>query len=95
MLTDTWRKSSRSEIHGACVECRTSWSRSTRCESSHCAEVWVRSTRCGDSFCAEVARPEDRVLLRDSKDLAGPVLTFTPSSWNNFLDQLPSISPTQ
>jgi hypothetical protein len=33
----------------------------------------------------EVARREDHVLLRDAKDLDGPILTFTLSEWSGFL----------
>ena len=73
MLTDRWRKSSRSEIHGACVEGRLDWATSSRCESSHCAQI---------------RRPPPAVLLRDSKDPTGPVLSFTPVAWRMFLGAL-------
>jgi hypothetical protein len=47
---------------------------------------WVKSTHSGGSDqCVEVARLRDRVLVRDSKDPAGPVLTFNPGEWRAFL----------
>jgi hypothetical protein len=34
--------------------------------------------------CVEVARDGDQVLVRDSKDPAGPVLAFTAGEWAAF-----------
>jgi hypothetical protein len=52
---------------------RASWRKSSR--SNHGAE--------GD--CIEVAELPGRVAMRDSKDPAGPVLTFTHAEWRAFL----------
>lgn len=42
-----------------------------------------RSTAAGN--CVEVADlPSGHRAVRDSKDTAGPVLTFTPSEWSAF-----------
>jgi uncharacterized heparinase superfamily protein len=42
-----------------------------------------RSTAAGN--CVEVADlPSGHRAVRDSKDVAGPVLTFTPSAWAAF-----------
>ena len=42
-----------------------------------------RSTAAGN--CVEVADlPSGHRSVRDSKDVAGPVLTFTPSAWAAF-----------
>ncbi len=49
---------------------------------------WRRSSRSNNygGNCVEVAANlPDRVLVRDSKDPDGPVLTFDRSSWSAFL----------
>jgi hypothetical protein len=51
-----------------------------------CVEVaFERSSFCGNGACVEVARPPGAVLVRDGKDPAGPVLTFTAEEWDAFL----------
>jgi hypothetical protein len=49
--------------------------------------VWRRSRhgRCESGVCIEVARVGEAVLVRDSKDPAGPVLTFTINEWTAFV----------
>ncbi|GAB3955220.1 DUF397 domain-containing protein [Micromonospora vulcania] len=48
--------------------------------------TWRRSTRSGSSGnCVEVAAPPPRVMVRDSKDQQGPVLSFTPGQWVGFV----------
>ncbi|MGH7487496.1 MAG: DUF397 domain-containing protein [bacterium] len=37
--------------------------------------------------CVEVGQA-DRVLVRDTKDRAGPVLRFTPDAWRRFADRV-------
>lgn len=61
--------------------------------------TWVKSTfSFANGDCVEVASlPDGGIGLRDSKDIAGPVLRFTPSEWRAFIagarngefDQLP------
>jgi hypothetical protein len=47
---------------------------------------WYKSTRsAGNGACVEVAIRSDAVLVRDSKDRQGPILTFEPSAWRNFI----------
>jgi hypothetical protein len=49
---------------------------------------WRTSTRSGDNGgnCVEVADNLPGVVaVRDSKDPAGPVLTFTPDAWVAFV----------
>jgi hypothetical protein len=49
---------------------------------------WRKSTRSGDNngACVEVADNLPGVVaVRDSKDPAGPVLTFTPAAWSGFV----------
>ena len=48
---------------------------------------WRKSTRSnGASNCVEIAdNVPGRVLVRDSKDQAGPILTFGPAAWSAFV----------
>ncbi|GAA2717778.1 DUF397 domain-containing protein [Micromonospora olivasterospora] len=48
---------------------------------------WRTSTRSHDTGnCVEVAgNVPGVVLVRDSKDRSGPVLTFRPDSWRRFV----------
>ena len=43
--------------------------------------------------CVEVATAEGSVLVRDSKDPDGPVLTVTPAKWRAFLRDVTRASP--
>ena len=48
--------------------------------------TWRKSTRSGAAgHCVEVANVPTTVLVRDSKDVDGPVLTFATSDWTGFL----------
>ena len=50
--------------------------------------IWRKSTRSsnGGSTCVEVAKNLPGVVgVRDSKDTAGPVLTFAPDAWRAFI----------
>jgi hypothetical protein len=38
--------------------------------------------------CVEVADHDRRVLVRDTQDRTGPVLTFAPGAWRRFADQV-------
>jgi hypothetical protein len=58
--------------------------------------TWRKSTASGGGGgnCVQVAFIDDSVLVRDSKDPSGPVLSFSHSGWAAFLigtrgDQLP------
>jgi len=64
-----WRKSSRSNTQGACVE--VAWRKSSRSN----AEV----------DCVEVAHVAEAVAVRDSKNTAGPTLAFPTASWHAFV----------
>lgn len=77
------------------------WVRSAACASSNCVEVrwqqaclsgtdnvqvgFTKAAASGASNCVEVGHGVDRVLVRDSKDPDGPVLSFTPDEWAAFL----------
>ncbi|MEV7231979.1 DUF397 domain-containing protein [Polymorphospora sp. NPDC051019] len=48
---------------------------------------WRKSNVSGDGNCVEVAELTGAEIgVRDSKDSAGPVLTFSPAAWGTFLD---------
>jgi hypothetical protein len=48
--------------------------------------VWRKSSLSGsEGECTEVLYTGAHVLVRDSKDQDGPVLTFTPGEWRAFL----------
>jgi hypothetical protein len=70
-----WRKSSYSGNGGGnCVEVAATLS-------------WHKSSHSGNggADCIEVARRlPDRIVVRDSKDPDGPVLTVTPTDWQAF-----------
>lgn len=42
----------------------------------------------GGATCVEVGHDESRVLVRDTQDLAGPVLVFSPDAWQRFAAQV-------
>jgi Domain of unknown function (DUF397) len=63
-----WKRSSYSMGNGDCVEVDAAWRKSSYSEANGCVEV---------------ARPGP-VLVRDSKDPDGPVLSFTPGEWAAF-----------
>lgn len=71
MITDQWHKSSRSQ-NTNCVEAR--WSN------------WHKSKRSQMTHCVEVRDSEKLVQMRDSKDPNGPVLTFSPERWADFIN---------
>ncbi|MEU4472930.1 DUF397 domain-containing protein [Micromonospora sp. NPDC023888] len=53
--------------------------------------IWRKSRRSGSSGgnCVEVAdNLGDVIAVRDSKDPAGPALTFGPTAWRAFIAQV-------
>jgi hypothetical protein len=48
--------------------------------------TWRKSTRSGAAgHCVEVAETPAAVLVRDSKDVSGPVLRFAAPGWRDFI----------
>jgi hypothetical protein len=47
---------------------------------------WRTSSWSSGGSCVEVALDGDRVLMRDSKDRSGPVLSFSRAAFQGFLD---------
>ncbi|MFI6332219.1 DUF397 domain-containing protein [Micromonospora chersina] len=53
------------------------------------AAIWRKSSLSGDGNCVEVAAGNGAVVgVRDSKDVAGPVLAFSPVAWTGFVSGL-------
>ncbi|MEQ4304852.1 DUF397 domain-containing protein [Plantactinospora sp. B6F1] len=47
---------------------------------------WRKSTRSGSNgACVEARHTGQATEVRDNKDKAGPVLTFTPAAWRAFV----------
>jgi hypothetical protein len=40
---------------------------------------------CDSGSCIEVAKSDEMILIRDSKDPDGPVLRFSQDEWNAFV----------
>jgi len=48
--------------------------------------TWLKSSRsAANGHCVETAASSGVVFVRDSKDAAGPVLTFDAPVWSGFL----------
>ncbi len=54
-------------------------------ESGRTSIEWRKSETSAASDCVEVAFVDQSVLVRNSRDPAGPVLAFTHSEWTAFL----------
>ncbi len=80
LATVTWRKSSRSgnTAGSNCVEVGVLWRKSSRSGST------------GGGNCVEVGARTDgsRVLVRDSKDRDGAILSVSPAAWTAFTSTL-------
>lgn len=52
--------------------------------------IWHKSSYSSDQGgnCVEVRNLDDRRAVRDSKNQAGAVLTFTPAQWSAFTTRL-------
>jgi len=50
------------------------------------APAWRKSTRSSSGACVEVAPRRDTILVRDSKDPNGAILTFDRSVFAAFID---------
>jgi hypothetical protein len=47
--------------------------------------MWRKSSTSGGEGCVEVAAAKGSILVRDSKDPHGPMLTFSGPEWTRFL----------
>ncbi|GGL42178.1 DUF397 domain-containing protein [Planomonospora parontospora] len=79
-----WRKSLLSGNGQNCVEVGV-WRKSSRSGAAQdCVEVTVVDE--APAVAGHKADAERLFLVRDSKDPDGPVLAFTPSEWDAFVD---------
>ena len=46
--------------------------------------TWVKSSYSSTGNCVEVAGQPGRVLIRDTKDQSGPVLSISAEAWRRF-----------
>lgn len=46
--------------------------------------TWRKSSYSDDGNCVEIADTHEPVLVRDSKNSAGPMLRFHPEQWRAF-----------
>ncbi len=68
-MNTAWAKSSYSNSFSNCVEVAVDWRKFMRCQTGECVEIAAASS----------------VLVRDSQDPSGPILTFTHGEWGAFL----------
>jgi hypothetical protein len=58
-------------------------------QGRHSRPNWRKSSASGSSAdCVEVARTRASVLVRDSGNASGAVLTFTPAQWSAFMKRV-------
>jgi hypothetical protein len=50
--------------------------------------TWVKSSYSSTGNCVEVVLQAGRVLIRDTKDQTGPVLSLSAASWRRFTGQV-------
>jgi Domain of unknown function (DUF397) len=50
--------------------------------------VWRKSTASGAGNCVEVAFADESVLIRQSRDPSGPVLSVSHVEWIGFLNSM-------
>ncbi|MFI7510541.1 DUF397 domain-containing protein [Micromonospora aurantiaca] len=48
--------------------------------------IWRKSSHSDDGNCVEVAETHEPILVRDSKNSAGPVLRFASEQWHAFTE---------
>jgi hypothetical protein len=60
--------------------------------AGHDALCWQRSSFCNGGDCLEVARQDDAVLVRNSRD-PGSWLSFSAASWDEFVSKVKGGSP--
>ncbi|MGW4461109.1 DUF397 domain-containing protein [Micromonospora sp. NPDC004704] len=59
--------------------------------STQTEAAWRKSSRSSSNGqCTEVRDRGKVIDVRDSKDVAGPMLTFQPDAWSRFVDEVKS-----
>lgn len=49
---------------------------------------WHTSSRSSGGACVEIKKTEDKVLMRNSRDRTGPVLSFDHETFRAFIEDL-------
>jgi hypothetical protein len=52
--------------------------------------AWYRSSRCESASCVEVMATSEAMLIRDSKDPLGPVLSLSREQYTQFVSAVRS-----
>jgi hypothetical protein len=47
--------------------------------------AWRKASFCASGECVEVARQDDMIVMRDSKQPRGGVLRYSPEEWQSFV----------
>ena len=50
--------------------------------------TWIKSSYSSTGNCVEVAGQPGRVLIRDTKEESGPVLSIGAEAWHRFISQM-------
>lgn len=50
--------------------------------------TWVKSSYSSTGNCVGIASQSGRVLIRDTKDQSGPVLSISTAAWRRFTGQV-------
>jgi Domain of unknown function (DUF397) len=58
----------------------------SKTESSSTDSLWRTALKSGGGNCVQVMRHEDTIMVGDSKQPGGPVLSYTLKEWDAFLD---------
>jgi Domain of unknown function (DUF397) len=57
--------------------------------------IWHKSSASADGGnCVQITRSESSVLVRDSADQSGALLTFSPTKWRGFIRRIKYGKPT-
>jgi Domain of unknown function (DUF397) len=56
--------------------------------------VWRISSWSGGANCVEVAKNKTTVLVRDTKNRAQGILSFSPAAWEDFLKEVQAANGT-
>lgn len=54
-------------------------------ENDGVSTPWRKSSYCANGSCVEIAATDRGVMLRDSKDLSKPPLSFDRAAWLDFV----------
>jgi hypothetical protein len=54
-------------------------------QESAASTAWIKSNRCETNTCVEVSLGSERILVRNSADPAGAIVSFTRDEWVAFV----------